>query len=887
MNQAEGTFTFVFTDIEGSTRLLRTLGDDYPRLLAEHDRILVEAAQAHGGRAFGSEGDAQHLVFGDVDGAIAACVAAQRELAAHPWPEGNPVRVRMGIHSGAATPKGDDFGGLALHETARIAAAGHGGQVLLSATSRELARHQVPAGVDFRDLGEHHLKDFDEAVRLYQLDIDGLPDEFPPLRTRSATKARLPTQLTDFVGRAEVEAVGKVLAGARIVTLTGPGGTGKTRLAIQVASEVAHGYADGTWFVALDAVTDPTLVASEIAMTLGLVGADAPIDRLVAHLGDKSVLLVIDNMEQVIAAATDVARLTRECPALKLLITSRIPLEIYGESEFPVPALGVPPAEEAMDASSLQRYEAANLFVTRAIAARPGFSVDDGTASIVADIVRRLDGLPLAIELAAARLRMLPLPALRDRLDDRLATLTGGGRDRPGRQQTLRGAIEWSHELLDDPDRALFARLGVIAGTAALPQIDEVCGPADELGRDVFDGIESLSRQSLLRLQEDGMNGASEPRFGMLATIREYARERLDERGEAELCQRRRAMTYLRLAEDAAPHLQGAEGREWNARLEADHDDLRAALDWIVANDEAELGMRMISALWRFWQVRGHLLEGERRCEAVLGLPGVAAQPPSLVSRGEGAAGSIAYWRNDVRATHEHYAAALAAAREADEPALLAESLYNMGFGASPEDTGLIRYAEGRPYFEESLAIYRSLGDRPGEASALWALHQAVEAEGDFEMSERLARETLEIARELEDPFRIGWAAFTLAVSEFFKDPGPLGPEALALLSESLDVFVAADDSGGVLFNVATISQAALRAGRVDGAWRLVGASKRLREESGAALFDTDFERSVQGVRMTPGTAEEARLYELGRSMTTAETVDLAGEVLEELASAD
>jgi predicted ATPase len=652
---------------------------------------------------------------------------------------------------------------------------------------------------------------------------------------------------------------------------------------VQVASEVAPDFPQGTYFVALDAVSDPSLVASEIATTLGLVGgAEAPIDRLVTFLADKVVLLVLDNMEQVIDAAPDIARLVRDCPDLRVLVTSRIPLQIYGEHEFPVPALGVPPADQDVGAAMLEGYEAARLFVARAVAARPGFAVDDAGASIIADIVRRLDGLPLAIELAAARLRVLPLDALRQRLDDSLAVLTGGGRDRPGRQQTLRGAIEWSHDLLDQPDRRLFARLGVIAGASALPQVEGTCGPAAELGREVFEGLESLSRQSLVRAGDDG---GSEPRFSMLATIREYARERLAQSGEEEALRRRHALVYLELAESAAPHLTGVDGLAWNERLEADHDDLRAALDWIVAADDAELGLRMIAALWRFWQVRGHLMEAEDRVAAVLALPSVAAQPPALIARGEGAAGSIAYWRLDRQVTHDRYASALGHARAAGDEALLAESLYNMGFAAGFELVGLNRYTEGKPYFDEALEAYRSLGDRAGEASVLWALHQAAEAIGDVEASQRLARQTLEIARELNDPFRTGWAAFTLALSEL-RSQGRL-EAAAALYLESLEVFIRTQDAAGILFNIAALAEVALQRGDTDGGWRLIGATERLKEESGARLLDEDFGFGEGQFRREPETAEEARLVKVGRAMSRDEAIELARQIGAALSTAD
>lgn len=877
MRRPGGTFTFVFTDIEGSTRMLRSLGSEYAHVLAQHDTILRDAAMAHGGHAFGSEGDAQHLVFDDASSALEACARAQRRLAAHAWPEGHPVRVRMGVSSGPATRTGDDFGGLVLHETARIASVGHGGQVLLSAATRELARSELSTGLTLHDLGEHRFKDFDDPVRLYQLEIDGLENVFPPLNTRSAQRPHLPTPPTAFVGRAEVEQVRAALASARIVTLTGPGGTGKTRLGIEVAASAASDYADGTFFVPLDSIVDASLVPSEIATTIGLTsGADAPLDRLIAFLRERVTLLVLDNMEQVIDAGDAIARLIRACDGLRVLVTSRVALRIYGEHEFPVPALSLPPSRAGVSPREALGSEAVRLFVARAEAARPGFLVDEANVASVVDIAARLDGLPLAIELAAARLRTLPLEALLARLDDRLGTLTGGARDLPSRQQTLRGAIEWSHELLDEPERRLFARLSVLAGSAGLPQIEQICGPADEIGREVFDVLESLTQQSLVQLRDDG---GAEPRFGMLATIREYARERLRASGEEQALQRRHAETYLALAETAAPELVAAGGRTWNERLEADHDDLRACLDWITETGQAELGLRIISALWRFWQVRGHLHEGQARAERVLALPNASRQPPELVSRAEGAAGGISYWRSDAPATFRHYSAALLHARRSGDKALVAESLYNQGFAPSE---GAIdqaeRYRRGEPFFEEALTIYRELGDRAGEASALWALHQSAQAQGDLDAAERLAHETLEIARELHDPFRTGWAAFTLGMLLFFQERRS---EGLPLFAESLEVFVEAADTTGILLNLATIAQAALIEGLSGQGWLLEGAAQRIKDESGAALLDENFDFLGEAFRK-PESAEELKTVELGRTLTMTEAIELGRQLAAE-----
>jgi predicted ATPase/class 3 adenylate cyclase len=868
------TLTFLFTDIEGSTRLLRALGEEYAAALHEHDRIIVAAATAHGGRRFGSEGDAQHVVFEDAGAAVAAAAEMQRGLATQAWPAAQPFRVRMGLHSGGARQDGNDYVGLVLHETARIADAGHGGQVLLSPATVQLVGDALPTGVTLRDLGEHRFKDVETPWRISQLEIDGLPAEFPPLRSRPVAQVRLPPQLTSFVGRSEVEAVVGLLDGARLVTLTGPGGTGKTRLSIAVAEQVADGFEDGVWFVALDAVTDADVVASEIVTTLGLsTGSGEPLQVLLGHLQQRAVLLVLDNLEQVISVGPDIARLVTECPRLAVIASSRIPLGVYGEQEFPVPALAVPPpGGDGMDAASLGRYASIRLLEDRARAVRPSFRIDDDNAGAAAEVVTRLDGLPLAIELAAARLRMLSLAALRRRLDDTLGTLSRGGDDRPTRQQTLRGAIAWSHDLLDAPDRRLFARFGVIAGSAGLEQIEAIVGPADEIGRDVFDGLESLTQQSLLRTEE-GADG--EPRFGMLVTIREFAREQLAASGEAETIHRRHAETFLALAEDIAPRSTGADAARQNEQLEQDHDDLRAALAWVDEHAAVTLGLRLVVALWRFWQVRGHLDEASERIRRVLAMPGVDDAEPALLAKAHSAAGSIAYWQDDRPTTHRHYAAALEQARLADDPALLAEALSNMGYAASDRPMTIPeRFAEGTPWFEQALAAYRELGDRAGEASALWALHQAYEGAGDVARSIEVAREVLAIAREIDDRFRIGWSAYTLGYALALHGETS---EAFELLEESLGVFAEAGDRSGVLLNVGTMALTAISWDlQPSDSWRLLGAAIRIREETGADLLNKGLDQEGRPIRWDPETPEERAAYARGRSMSDGEAIELA-----------
>lgn len=873
-----GTVTFLFTDIEGSTRLLSRLGKGYDPVLATHTHLLREAVEQRGGVVVNTDGDALFVVFDSADEAVAAVVAGQRALASAPWPEDVQIRVRMGLHTGEGRLGGEDYVGLDVNRTARIANAGHGGQSLLSDATAALIASSLPAGVGLRDLGLHHLKDLPAPERLWQLQIDGLKAEFPPLRTAGHGAAHLPAEVNSFVGRAEVEAVLRLTDSARLVTLTGPGGTGKTRLSRKVASEVAYRFDDGVYFVALDAVIDADLVASEIAATLSLAGGtNAPLERVLDYLRERNVLLVLDNMEQVIEAAADVARILKECARVSIVATSRIPLRIYGEREFAVPALATPTPGERLDPERAARFEAVRLFVDRAVDAQPDFRLDADNATVVGDIVARLDGLPLAIELAAARLRTLPLEALRTRLDSRLDALTGGARDVPKRQRTLRAAIDWSHELLDEPDRRLFARFSVMAGGAVLDQIEPTCGSTDEIGRELFDGLEGLSEHSLLYVDTQS---SADPRFAMLATIREYAHERLEASAEAELIRARHARAYLALAEAAAPHLLGPDGARWNDRLEVEHDNLRSALDWVVERDEAALGMRMVAALWRFWQVRGHLYEGDERVHAVLALPSAEERPAELRARAELAAGGIAWWRSDFEATHRHYAAALELARTTDDKPLLAEALYNAAFVLDPTETDTLqRYLLGRPLFEESLALYRELGDTGGVASCLWGLAFAAAAERDLDAALDLGSQSLELSRELDDPFRIGWAAHFVGLCSMVTGRPAAAAE---MLGESLDIWTRAGDKSGMVLLVAAIATLAGTRGRAERQWRLLGAVDRLRVETGTDLVNQDIE--ILGWRPVsdPETDQQRAWFGSGGVLSMDDALALAREEVAE-----
>src|SRR5215213_10113162 len=636
-----GTVTFLFTDIEGSTKLWERSPQAMQRALARHDQILRDAVEERGGYVFKTVGDAFCCVFSTAPVALEASLFAQRTLLSKEgWPEETgPLRVRMALHAGSTEERDGDYFGPPVDRVARLLSAAHGAQVLLSLTAQELVRDQLPAGAALMNLGEHRLKDLFRPERVFQLIAPGLPSEFPPLRTLEAKLNNLPLQPTPLVGRVrEVEEVAERLRSdqVRLLTLTGPGGTGKTRLALQAGADLLDEFDDGVFFVALAAITDRALVAPTVVRAIGLTERrnQPPEELLKGFLRDRQTLLLLDNFEQVLESAPLLAELLSSAPNLKILITSRTPLRLYGEHEFPVPPLSLPDPSSLATLESLTQYGAVRLFVERAKAVKPDFSLTQANAPAVAEICARLDGLPLAIELAAARIKLLPPQAMLSRLGNRLKLLTGGARNLPQRQRTLRGAIEWSYELLDEGEKVLFGRLSVFSGGNTLEAVEAVCDAEGDFPMDVFEGVSSLLDNSLLQ-QKEGFDG--EPRFAMLETIREYASERLEDSSDAEAARHAHAEYFLALAEEAEPMLWGAEDAAWLDRLEHEHDNMRAALSWSIEHEEAELALRLGGALRWYWYMEGYYGEGRRWLEAALGKDwGVAAEARARALEGVG-----------------------------------------------------------------------------------------------------------------------------------------------------------------------------------------------------------------------------------------------------------
>ncbi len=865
-----GTLTFLFTDIEGSTKLVQELGpESYGEILARHRELLRGAWAAHGGLEIGTEGDSFFVVFTSAPAAVAAAVDAQRALAATEFPYGvGAIRVRMGLHTGLGMISGGTYVGADVNRAARVAAAANGGQVVLSSATVPLLAGDLPPGVRTRDVGEHRLKDL-RPERLTILEIDGVVDDPRPIRSLDSRPNNLPTQVTSFVGRTtELAETTARLGATRLLTLTGPGGTGKTRLSLQLAAAVAEQFPEGVFFVALEPIREPALVGTTIAAVLGIAeDTSAPIgQRLSTWIGARKILLDLDNFEQVIEAAPLIGELLRSTSELKLIVSSRSPLRISGEQEYPVPGLPTPPDPSAQgalerarlgddsgraDLAALSRYESVRLFVARASAVRPAFRLTDENAAAVAGIVIRLQGMPLAIELAAARVKLLPPEAILERLRDQLATLGGGARDLPERQQTLRGAIAWSYDLLDEPAQRLLRRLSVFAGGCSLELAESICGPASELGLDVLDGIEALVDQSLLRSEDVG----GEARFRMLETIRAFAGEQLAASGESDTIRERHARAFDALAREAAEELSGSEQRTWLDRLDVEHDNLRAALEWATARPDPDVAIPLGFALWRFWQKRGYLIEGRRRLEHIADQPW-SSDDPALRARLMEALGGIAWWQADILAMSGFYQEALERWRSTGDRAEIANALYNASFsyvfvGPGVDASNLDPDRIGLALMEEALAIYRELGDKRGAGNAIWAVgnwhyfHQQKDvALGNF-------REALELFSATSDETMVAWAHRMLGATLLRLDQVD---EAAGHLEAAMRQFKSAGDTSALTLALDDYSALAAARGDLPRSARLHGAARALAQSTGANLSSM-----IDNLDVANANAETAR----------------------------
>jgi predicted ATPase/class 3 adenylate cyclase len=820
-----GTVTFLFTDIEGSTRLLHALGSEaYADALMTHRALLRAAFAAHAGVEVDTQGDAFFVAFPTAPGALAAAAQAREALAA------GPIQVRIGLHTGTPHLTDEGYVGADVHRAARIAAAGHGGQVLVSFATASLV------DAPLTDLGDHRLKDLSAPEHIYQLGSD----EHPPLKTLHQTN--LPVPATPFLGReSELAEISALLGreGMRLVTLTGPGGTGKTRLALQAAASAADTFPAGVWWVPLAPLRDPALVLESAAQALGASGDVAD------HIGDKRLLLLLDNFEHLVAAAADLAPLLSACPNLALLVTSREPLHLGGEHEY-----AVDPLEPA---------QAVELFLTRALAARRDF-VANGEVALICE---RLDNLPLAIELAAARVKILSPAALLARLEQRLPMLGGGTRDAPERQRTLRATIEWSHELLDPDEQRLFAGLAVFRGGCTL-EAAEAVADAD------LDTLGSLVDKSLVRLRGDD-------RFWMLETIREFAAERLEASGEADELRRRHAAFFLALAEEAEV-LVRKDSLEWLDRLQAEHDNLRAALDGLEAAGAHDLQLRLAGALWRFWYQKSHLVEARRRLEAALVLDD---RPTPARAKALHGAAVAALNLGDFGASRRHAEEALELERTLGNGWGVAYATMMIGNSLAESVDEERDLAAARPRLEEAERLFRELGDDHYALIANLNVAWVTGELGDTAAERELHLQNLAAARATGNEGIEAESLAQLGILE--RDLGHLD-EATEMIREAIRINHRRGMALNLAIDLGRLASVLVRLGDAQQqrtAALLVASSEAQREQLGAAAawwVQRRNDETLELARSALGEAEMEKADGAGRALTTDAAVALALE---------
>jgi predicted ATPase/class 3 adenylate cyclase len=908
---ATQTLAFLFTDIEGSTAMLQRLGDAYAGVLADHHRVIRAGLAAHGGREIGTAGDGFFAVFASPSQCAAAAVQMQRALAVREWPDGERVRVRMGIHCGEVSQTAAaGLVGLEVHRAARIAAVAHGGQVLVSAAAAGLLPDSLPPGAWLKDLGLHRLKDLGRAEQIFQLQADGLPGDFPPLRSLDNPRLRhnLPVLVSSFVGReAELAEVRRLVAGARLVTLTGAGGAGKTRLALQVAAGLADGAGDGVWFADLAALADPALVAVTVAGVLGVRQEPGRpvLDTLAEAVGGRSLLVLLDNCEHVLDACAKLAdALLRGCPNLALLATSREPLGVDGEEVHRVPSMEVPADSE--DAAVIGNTEAVRLFADRAARSGVRLAWDEPTVRVVGRICRRLDGIPLAIELAAARLRGMPVTDLEARLDHRFALLTGGSRAALPRQQTLRALVGWSWDLLSPAERAVLARLSVFAGEFGLPAAEAVAADPDVPAEEVAGHLGALVDKSLVQFDDTGTGPG---RYRLLETVRQYAAGRLDAEGPAvaETARMAHRDYYLALAEAAAPQLEGAGQAGWLDQLDLEAGNLRAAVAFSLTQPDTEPGLRLAAALRVFWQVR-HAAEGADALRALLDAP--AARGATMTRARALAAAAHLGGHMDARTAADYCQEALAIARAAGKDYLIADMLYMRGsmlMRQGQQDAAL-------PLIEQGLALARRLGDPHLTARLLGARAFALdvggdqagaardmaesvrfsrqagdrglmgrmlgnlgcaELAGDPDAARRHLAESLDIARALHDRDSIACQTYNLGLAEYLGgSPGA----AVALFAESFDLARHIGMKAAMAYALIGLALADHEAGQGRSA-RLHGAADQALADQGHALepqLGGLADQDRQRLRAAMGAAAFEAEYAAGRTLTFEQITDLA-----------
>ena len=869
-----GTVTFLCIAIDGSARLLKLLGDRYADVLTECRHLLRTAIHSQSGREVGTKEDVCFFAFPRAKSALSGAVAAVRAIDRYPWPSGTTVRVRLGLDAGEPLSATIGDVGLDVHPASRICAAAHGGQILLSQMVRDLVGDDLPKDMSLLALGEHRLKDLALPQRLFQVVHPHLPSEFPPPRSLDALPHNLPIQLTSFIGRErEIAQVKGFLSTTPLLTLTGTGGAGKTRLAFQVATEVLEDFRDGVWVADLARLADPALVPQAVASAVSV--AEQPgrllIDTLVTALCDKSVLLLLDNCEHLQSACAHLVEpLLRGCHHLRILATSRVPLGVLGETLWRVPSLSLPNARRGSSLDEIQQCEAVRLFVERARTGQPTFILTADNVSAVVQVCHRLDGIPLAIELAAGRARVLAVEQIAARLDDRFRLLTGGSASLLPRYQTLLATMDWSYDLLAEQERILMRRLSVFAGGCTLDAAEAICAGRGVEATSILDLFTQLVDKSLVVMETQ----RGEAWYRVLETVRQYGRDKLHEAGEASDVRRRHRDWYLQMAERADLGLKGPEERIWLARLEAEHDNLRTAIEWSKSEEDgAEAEMRLARALEWFWYIHGHWSEGRARLEAALARSDDA--PRATLPKVLLGAARLAYRQGDRRRTRALCEKGLALCHELGDQAGIAWFLIWSGIVEMADGD----YERATPLLEESLVLCREIGDRWWPCQAMAFLANIAAMQGDHRRAAGLCLESLALSREIGSMINIAFALRSLALVALRQGDYE---RAVASYTECLDLCKEARMPGVVTECLEGLARVASAREEYQRAARLFGAADASFAVLGGQLplwFDqSDHDRRAAFTRAELGEAAFVAARAEGRAMSLEQAVEYALE---------
>ena len=872
------TFTFLFTDIERSSELWEMHPQAMARALAQHDDLLRSVFEEHGGHVFKTVGDAFCVSYPNTRAAIGAAVAAQRGLASAAWEETGPLRVRMAVHAGEAEQRDHDYFGPTLNRVARVLGVGHGGQTLLSAVAAESVRATLPPEISLRDLGERRLKDLSQPEHIFQLVIQDLPDNFPPLRSLEVLPNNLPAQVTSFVGREREMAEVRRLSGTtRLLTLTGPGGTGKTRLSLQVAAELLDQFPHGVWLVELSTVADPALISDAVISAVGIREEPnrPPLTTLVDALRGRTLLVVLDNCEHLISGCAQVAAaILRNCPDVKIIASSREPLSIEGETIWGVSPLSVPDFrrnEPVLDWEQIAKLEAVQLFVDRAAAVRPEFRLTEENSAVIARICWRLDGIPLALELAAARVKLLPLAQILDRLDNRFRLLTGGSRAALPRQQTLGALIDWSYDLLSEPERILLRRLSVFVAGRTLEMAEAVCADDDLPRSDIFDLLNSLADKSLLVVET---SPTGETRYTMLESIWDYADDRLTQHGENERFRQRHLDFFTKFAEAVEPHLFVAEQKAWLEKLAVEHMNLNRALSTSLEKPETvELGMRLAGALTRYWEVRSYLTEGYDQFEELFAKAN-DSMPPGIRAKAELGAGRLSWCQDRDEDALRHYQAASSIYESLgmEEHVGIAEAF--LGFTQRNEGN----YAQARVHLEKAQRIGEKVGSKRVLGAVANGMSTLLAAEGDLVQAREIKEQSLRTFGEIGDRWIVSFVKGSLAKVCFAA--GDL-EASRRYITDALTITRDLGNNWSVPYAIEAIGDILAEQGEPARAVRLYGAAAGQREALALAFSPTERDSYTLAMNRLHKLVPDARFTEewkKGQTLGFQAAVNLALE---------